>query len=681
MRKKFLRILGTALAMALIVGMLPVIPAFAAGTLGVPSPASGTSGQVVYLSGTGFPVGTITIYFNSSYTTSGAYTYGGGSTATGNFTSIPFSVPTVGRGTYYVWVTVGSETSAARTFTVIPGMTLSTITGNVGDQITITGTGFTASNSVTIYLDSVIQLTTTANAYGMFSTSFTIPRGTQGYHTFAAYDVASFLQATTMFTILPKLTVSPTSGPVKTALTLTGTGYAANSGTTIYFDDASVASTSSDAFGGFTITNFAIPATTSGSHVIRAQDAVGNFQTATISVTSGITITPATGPVGTQVTVTGNGFRASETISLTLDNTAIGSGGITSDSLGRFTATVSIPAIGAGERTLRAADSINNSTASFKVTSSVALSPNSGYVGTRITLNGNGFLANSAITLTFDNTPVGTASTNSLGAFTSTFEAPARQAGNYKIRVSDGLNTQEVNFNVTTSATITPTSASSPGYVGATVTVSGVGFKAGATLTVTYGGKQVATGAVGADSNFSVIFKAPASRSGAHTIIVSDGTITLPLSYYMEGVAPPVPTLLEPQTGKRYKAQGKYTWNPVSDPSGLTYEFQIATSVGFSPGTIVVEKTGLTTPEYSLLKGETLKATKKDAPYYWRVRAVDNAGNEGNWSNIWTFAVGSVLPLWALWTMIGLGALIVLLFAFWLGRRSGNRPVATRIQE
>jgi len=315
------------------------------------------------------------------------------------------------------------------------------------------------------------------------------------------------------------------------------------------------------------------------------------------------------------------------------------------------------------------------------VTASALITPASGYSGTKITINGNGFLANQTATITFDNTPVGTAAISAQGSFSMSFDAPSRQAGVYKVRATDGTNFVENNFSVTTSVKLaTETSASVPGYVGAPITVNGVGFKAGATVTVTYDGKEVKTGTVGANTNFSITFSAPASKAGEHTVTVSDGTVMLPLKYYMDATVPVSPILTEPETGERQKATGKFIWNAVSDPSGVTYELQIASDTSFSAASIVLEKKGLTTTEYTLTKAEKLKNTKKDAPDYWRVRAVDGAENAGNWSNIWSFTVGSVLPAWALWVLIGLGAVIIILFAFWLGRRSsGSRRISTRI--
>ena len=63
---------------------------------------------------------------------------------------------------------------------------------------------------------------------------------------------------------------------------------------------------------------------------------------------------------------------------------------------------------------------------------SIQLNPTSGVVGTSVTVTGTGFAANSAISLTFDSTQVTipTTTTNSNGAFTTTFTVP--QASSWK---------------------------------------------------------------------------------------------------------------------------------------------------------------------------------------------------------------------------------------------------------
>jgi len=676
MRKRLLRILGVAMIMALILGLLPMIPAVAlTGTISTLSVTSGPPGTVVTVTGTGFtPSRTFTVYFGSLQMVSGTTNTGGDMTAS-------ITVPTYPRGIYNITVTTNApDNSNTQQFTITPYITLSTSSGGVGDQITVSGNGFSTSNSVSISFDSTSQLTATTNANGIFSSVITIPTSSRGNHTITAYDVATALPASATFTTVSKLTVTPTSTTVGSQPIIKGTSFVANSGITLYLDSVSVTTTVSSANGEFTISNYTFPPTTSGSHTLRAQDNTGNYVTTTITIIAEITIDLATGPVGTVVNISGNGFRANESVNFFIDSTNLSVSGIATNAVGSFSTSVTLPAVSSGTHQLKAADSINNDTEAFVVIAKATTSPTSGYAGTKVTVNGTGFLANQIATVTFDNTPEGTATISAQGNFTMSFEAPTRQAGVYKIRATDGTNFSEANFSITTSATITTTSASTPGYVGAPTTVNGVGFKAGATITVTYDGKEVKTGTVGTDTNFSITFSAPASKAGEHTVTVSDGTVMLPLKYYMDATVPVSPILTEPETGERQKATGKFIWNAVSDPSGVTYELQIASDTSFSAASIVLEKKGLTTTEYTLTKAEKLKNTKKDAPDYWRVRAVDGAENAGNWSNIWSFTVGSVLPAWALWVLIGLGAVIILLFAFWLGRRSsGSRHISTRI--
>jgi hypothetical protein len=686
MRKRVLRILGIAMAMALTLGLLPVIPAAAAAIDSISS-NTGTPGATITVSASGFANGAAyTIYFNTTQAAGGTAIGSGTVPQSGNITNASATIPpTAARGTYYISVYTSGATAGYAAFTVTPLLTLSIASGYVGDVITIAGSGFTASGTVTLYFDSVTQTTISTNTYGMFSTSYTIPHGIRGSHTISVYNNSTGETVLGYYTISSKLAVSSSSAAVGTPITVTGTGFAASSAITMYQDSVVVAtaSTITDAYGSFTLSNFTLPATTSGSHTLRAQDATTNYATVAITTLAAISIDPTTGPVGTTVNISGNGFSASNTISLFIDSTAMATSGVTTDAIGHFATTVTIPATAAGIHQLKAADSVNNDTEAFTVTASVSVTPTSGYSGTKITVNGTGFLASQIATITFDNTLAGTTTIGTQGSFSYTFNAPSRQAGVYKIRASDGTNIMESSFNVTTSVKFTAeTSAAAPGYVGALVTVNGVGFTAGATVTVTYDGKEVKTGTVGSDTNFSITFNAPVSKAGEHTVTVSDGTVVLPLKYYMDATPPAAPSLVIPETGKRQKATGDFTWNAVSDPSGVTYVLQIASDASFSSASILLEKKGLTTTEYTLTKAEKLKNTKKDAPDFWRVRAVDNASNEGNWSNIWSFTVGGVLPTWALWTLIGLGAVIILLFAFWLGRRSsGSHSSPTRIPD
>ena len=98
----------------------------------------------------------------------------------------------------------------------------------------------------------------------------------------------------------------------------------------------------------------------------------------------------------------------------------------------------------------------------------------------------------------------------------------------------------------------------------------------------------------------------------------------------------------------------------------------MATSSDFTPAALVLEKTGLTASGYPLTQGQALEATKEEASYYWRVQAIDGVSNEGEWSIVGSFYVGSTFELagGVLYAIMGAGGLLLLGLGFWLGRRT-----------
>jgi len=117
---------------------------------------------------------------------------------------------------------------------------------------------------------------------------------------------------------------------------------------------------------------------------------------------------------------------------------------------------------------------------------------------------------------------------------------------------------------------------------------------------------------------------------------------------------------------------GNWTdWNDVSDESGVSYDLQIGLDIEFS--VILVDESGLGASNYTLTEALTkvLAEAGKEA-YYWRVKAVDGAGNESQWSYPRLFFVGfspSETPAW-LWHGLGGGIALVLgIIGIWLWKR------------
>jgi PGF-pre-PGF domain-containing protein len=102
---------------------------------------------------------------------------------------------------------------------------------------------------------------------------------------------------------------------------------------------------------------------------------------------------------------------------------------------------------------------------------------------------------------------------------------------------------------------------------------------------------------------------------------------------------PPIPAIVFPPDGHlTTDATPSFDWSDISDPSGVTYELVIDNDADFdSP---ILEKRGIEKSSYTLSADEALP---KDT-YFWRVRAVDGAGNAGEFSEALWFALRVEIP-------------------------------------
>lgn len=406
------------------------------------------------------------------------------------------------------------------------------------------------------------------------------------------------------------------------------------------------------------------------------------IDTFTVIGTGEITLDPDEGAVGTEVEIEGEGFAGGEEITVEYagDEVDIESGDEETDSDGEFSCTVIIPESTKGKHTVTVTDeSGSEAEADFTVEPGIVLTPASGAAGTGITVSGTGFRSTRSITVTFNDTEVATTpatfKSDSEGSFSAVFTIPAVVNGTYKVEASDGTNEADANLAVSAGISLgTATSQAAPGHAGMEITVSGKGFIANATVTVTYATEPVVVATTTADAAgaFSATFTVPESTAGAHTITATDGTNIATSSFVMEATAPPVPVPLLPEMEAKAQSKACFDWEEVTDSSGVTYRLQIASAEDFSGDAIVLDKGGITTSEYTLTKEEKLESSKKDAPYYWRVKAVDGASNESGWTTAGSFDVGFAFELtgWFLYLLYGLGGLLLLFIGFLLGRRS-----------
>ncbi len=389
-----------------------------------------------------------------------------------------------------------------------------------------------------------------------------------------------------------------------------------------------------------------------------------------------ITLSITDGAVGTQVKITGVDFNDNEDITIEYDGADITddivSGDSDTSSAGSFSSTIAIPASTAGVHTIKVTDDTGSeATADFTVEPELTASPTKGAPGDKVTVKGTGFGKSVDVVVEFDGDSVVSDTTDTKGSFDTTFTVPVKTPGTYDIDADDDdRNDARASFTVAAGVQLDQAA----GNVGSQLAVSGAGFLPNATVTITYTSTPVvvATTVADAEGRFSATFDVPKSTGGQHTITASDGTNTATTTFTMETVPPPAPKPQLPLDGDKAKSQAEFDWDDVTDDSGVTYTLQIATDKNFTSPSMVLEKPGIAESGYTLSKEERLESTDEEAPYYWRVQAVDGADNESGWTSPGSFYVGFSFSLtgWVLYTLMAVAGLLLLFIGYLLGRRS-----------
>ncbi len=319
------------------------------------------------------------------------------------------------------------------------------------------------------------------------------------------------------------ITRSPTNGPVGTSVTVTGSAFLPSSPVTISYDGAQVTNGTTSSIGAFT-SIFLVPSSTRDAHTIIATDGT-NTATTTFTVTSSLSRTPTSGPVGTTITLTGYGFAASTTITIRWDGTQLATSpsSVATDSKGAFTATVIAPPGEPVVHTISSSDASGSATASFTITRNIILLPNSGSTGNLVSVTGSGYLASSTIVITFDGATVATTPativSDGLGGFAASFTVPSASPGSHTVKATDNIGgSAQSTFTVTPSISLSP----STGRGGTTVTVTGAGFAPSDTVTIKFDAATILTAPTDSSGWFSQVFTIPLAAAGSHLISATD---------------------------------------------------------------------------------------------------------------------------------------------------------------
>jgi hypothetical protein len=188
------------------------------------SESKAAKGTTITANGSGFKSGeTVDVTFNGQ-------NVGSPTVANNGAFSLSFSVPDVSLGTYGVLATGrDSGLSASTNFQVVAGpasINFSVPQAAAGTAISITATGFTPGEVVTLLFNGAQIGTPTADTTGTVTTPFTIPALSPGTYVAEAHGQTSGFDASASFIVLApsgtpaptvQPTAAPTTGPAQTA--------------------------------------------------------------------------------------------------------------------------------------------------------------------------------------------------------------------------------------------------------------------------------------------------------------------------------------------------------------------------------------------------------------------------------------------------------------------------------
>ncbi len=510
--------------------------------------------------------------------------------------------------------------------------------------------------------EDVVGTFTTSGAASRTLT-FYMPEAKKGIHTVYLTDNAYAEKAKAEFEVQPSVKIDTDEGPVGTEVTLNGYGFGASQDIRVSFLDEEETE-DADAKGSWEA-SVTIPPTPAGGYNFRIEAKEGTVWVSWVSkyykVTPKITA-PDSGKVGQTIEVKGTGFASEEEdIEVTFDGEVLKPSTYPNvDENGSWSAVIAVPPLQSGSYVIDASGALTRARdvpdVDFTVSPGISVEPGSAYVGDTITVNGGGFEPEeTGIKIRFGNTVVATGITaEGDGTWVSTFDLQASAYGSHTVSASGDI-TPVVETTLNTKARIEDLSPSE-GAPGDSVSLTGSGFGDNEDLTVTIGGVTASGDMVTQpNGNFAVSFRVPkGTTQGTRTLVVTDeggGTASAEFTVTEKNLST-TPLPVSPEGSTLRSGEVTFRWQGVTGGSSYTYTLEISKSPDSGS---IWSKAGIEGSTYTLTNDEALpKGT-----YYWRIKIVDDYGNESAWSDSIEFTV-SPIPTWV-WVVVGVVVLVVLM--------------------
>jgi len=516
-----------------------------------------------------------------------------------------------------------------------------------------------------------VKGTFTVTTAASYTLAFPMPEAKKGIHTVYLTDSTYAEKAKAEFEVLPSAKMDTEEGPVGTEVTINGYGFGASQNIQVSFEGTVIKTDKADTVGSWEVI-YTIPDTPGGDYIFDIEAKEGTVWVGWVSkhftVTPEITVTDAnpdddiySGTVGQAIEISGTGFASEEEdIEVTFDG-EVRKENIYADEDGSWDAIITIPPRHSGSYAIDASGTFTKARdvndVEFVVGAGILVEPSLAYVGDTITVTGGGFLPGEAgIKVTFGGKVVAAdILADQTGCWETSFVLPASTNGDNTVSAS-GKTTATVETVLTTKAKVEGISPVE-GSPGDSITITGNGFHGSKDLTVTIGGIAVSED-MQTQSNGNVVatFRVPSgSTSGKQTVVVTDADgATDSVDFTVKEKVLPTPLPILPQDESKLRSGiVTFEWQGITSSSEITYTLEISETAGFT--SISRSKADIEEFSYALNKEEALpKGT-----YYWRVKAVDDYGNESAWSDSIKFTA-SPIPTWV-WVLVGVVVLVVLM--------------------
>lgn len=442
---------------------------------------------------------------------------------------------------------LSSTTHRVLQYTMMPSVDApSPAEGTVGVSFSVTGHGFPAGATATLSFAGVTVSSGVVGSNGLVTLSGVVPTATLGAKTVTIS--AGEQSASTSFTVKPKITLNPNSGPPVTTFTVSGSGFEVGVGVTVSVVDplAILGTVITGGDGTFSMTTTMPVTVPNGARTIRAVGGTSGNVEATFNVGGSLTVSPTTAGIGTLLEVRGTGFKANTLVNISLGGVLVAQ--TFTDTTGGFSGIrFTVPAVPGPTATLTAVEQNVSSPLSLSetitITRSLSVSPTNVAPGLVVTVTGSGFGASEPLTVKYDGqvvTPTSGGTTDSNGRFTLTFVIPNRP---FTVEKSVEVMGNTTGFSASATvrlsgalvSIISQRTGENRGTPGDTIVVSGTSSASTNIGNIFFDGVAVTgltaiTGTVttgdqivtDVNGNYSVSFVLPETRGGTVPVTVTD---------------------------------------------------------------------------------------------------------------------------------------------------------------